>query len=136
MSESKIHSAMVSAYLASAVMPQARTAFEGRSFEPVQGQSWARLTNMPSRRDKFGIRATDSSEAAGILQIDLFFPRNTGHAPILDAADKLIEHFDPHTVIEYEGQRVKIRRAQRSQIRSEPVWLSVSIDIYYWANIQ
>lgn len=134
MSESKIHSALVAAYLASDVMPQARTAFEGRKFNPLAGRSWARLTNMPTRRDKLGLRAADSSEAAGIFQIDLFFPRNTGHAPILDAADKLIEHFGPHTAIEYEDQRVKIRRAQRSQIRSEPVWLSVSIDIYYWAN--
>lgn len=136
MSESKVNSALVAAYLASGVIPQARTAFEGRSFTPATGQKWARLTNMPTRRDKPGIRAADSSEAAGIFQVDLFFPKNTDPGTILAAADSLMEHFNPHTAIEYQGQRVKIRRVQRSQIRPEPAWLSVSIDIYYWANIQ
>lgn len=133
MSETKINGALVSAYLASGVMPQARTAFEGVKFEPVTGLNWARLTNLPTRREKPGLAISDSSEAAGILQIDLFWPKGTGTGPILTAADVLLSYFEPHTSFEYQGQRVKVRRVERSQLRTEEVWQSVSVDIYYWA---
>lgn len=133
MSETKINGALVSAYLASGVMPRERTAFEGVGFTPPAEQSWARLTNMPTRRDKPGLAVTDSSEVAGILQVDLFWPKDTGTGPVLSAADQLMIHFGPHTSLEYQDQRVKIRRVERSQLRTEDVWQSVSVDIYYWA---
>lgn len=136
MSESQVHSALIAAYLESGIVPASATACEGQHFEPVTGQRWARLTNLPSRRDKNGIRVADSTEVAGILQIDLLYPSNVAPGLILADADRLMGHFDPHTTIEYQGQRVKIRRVQRSQIRSEPVWRMISIDVYYWANIQ
>lgn len=133
MSETKINGALVSAYLASGVMPQERTSFEGVGFTPPTEQPWARLTNMPTRREKLGLAATDSSEVAGILQIDLFWPKGTGTGPILSAADQLMTHFEPNTSIEHQGQRVKIRRVERLKLRAEDVWQSVSVDIYYWA---
>lgn len=133
MSEIKINAALVSAYLACGVMPRERTAFEGVTFDPVTGQSWARVTNMPARRDKPGLAVTDSKEYAGIYQIDLFWPKGTGTGPILMAADQVMNHFEPHTSIEYQGQRVKLRRVERSQLRTEDLWQSISIDIYYWA---
>lgn len=133
MSESKINAALVSAFLASDVMPRARTAFEGVTFTPIPGQSWARLTNMPTRRDKFGLLPTDSSEATGILQVDLFWPKGSGTGEILAAADQLMASFVPHTSITYQDLRVKLRRVERSQIRTDDVWQSVSVSIYYWA---
>lgn len=129
MSESNIHSALVSAYLASAVMPQARTAFEGRSFEPVTGQSWARLTMLPADRSPAaqGVHAPD--EWVGRLQIDIFHPLNTGHADILADADRALAFFRPGKRLAYEGQRALIRGSQRSQIRKDGIWLMVSIDV-------
>ena len=129
MSESKIHSALVSAYLASAVMPQARTVFEGRSFEPVTGQSWARLTMLPADRSPAaqGVHAPD--EWVGRLQIDLFHPLNAGHAPVLADAEKAIVFFRPGKRLAYEGQGVLIRGSQRSQIRKDGIWLMVSVDV-------
>lgn len=50
MSETKINAALVSAYLASGVMPQKRTAFEGVTFTPTSGESWARLAPAPDSR--------------------------------------------------------------------------------------
>ena len=135
MSETKVNAALVAAYIASGVIPQARTAFEGVTFAPVTGQSWARLTNLPSMRDKPGLAPGDSSEVLGILQVDLFWPKGSGTAPILAAADQLMTHFEPHKRLAFQGQDVKIRRVRRSQIRIEEVWQSVSVDIHYWANI-
>ena len=130
MSESKIHSALVAAFLASDVMPQSQTAFEGRTFAPVTGQSWARLTGLPSGRAPAGLGSAAPQEWTGILQIDLFHPKNTGHAEILEDVDTLQSYFRSGGRIEYYGQNVLIRRTERSQIRQEDVWQVVSVSIY------
>lgn len=130
MSESKIHSALVTAYVASGVMPNDRTAFEGKSFTPPTGQSWARLTGLPTGRAPAGLGSAAPQEWNGILQIDLFHPKNTGHAPILTDADALLAFFASGKRLDYQGQGVLIRRAERSQIRQEDVWQSVSVSIY------
>jgi len=130
MSESKIHSALVSAFIASAVMPSARTAFEGKSFTPPTGQSWARLTGLPTGRAPAAQGKDAAQEWAGILQIDLFHPKNTGHAGLLADADTLLAFFASGKRLDYQGQGVLIRRAERSQIRQEDVWQSVSVSVY------
>lgn len=135
MSESKIHSALVAAYLASDVMPQARTAFEGRSFDPVAGQSWARLTAIPSGREPAALGPGAPQAWTGILQISLFHPRGVGTEKMLADVDKALAYFKPGARLEYESQRVLIRRSERSQIRQEVVWQSVAISIYCTAWI-
>ena len=135
MSELKINAALVSAYLATGIIPQARTAFEGVSFEPKAGQAWARLTNLISYREKVGMASGDSSEVGGILQIDLRYPKGVGTGPMLADADTLMRLFDPPKALIYEGQKVKIRRVQRRAISVEDIWQTVSVDVYYWANI-
>lgn len=130
MSESKIHSALVSAYIASGVMPALRTAFEGKTFTPPTGQSWARLTALPTGRAPAAQGKNAAQEWAGILQIDLFHPKNTGHAGLLADVDTLLAFFASGQRLDYQGQGVLIRRADRSQIRQEDVWQSISVSIY------
>ncbi|WVM92620.1 hypothetical protein ULG90_24875 [Halopseudomonas pachastrellae] len=65
-----------------------------------------------------------AQEWTGILQLDLYHPKNTGHAAILADADKALDFFAPGKRLEYQGQRVLIRRSERSQIRAEEVWQS------------
>ena len=130
MSESKIHSALVSAFIASAVMPSARTAYEGKSFTPPTGQSWARLIALPTGRAPAAQGKDAAQEWAGILQIDLFHPKNSGHAPMLADVDKALTFFASGKRLDYQGQGVLIRRAERSQIRQEDVWQSVSVSVY------
>ena len=130
MSESKIHSALVSAFISSAVMPSARTAYEGKDFTPPTGQSWARLTGLPTGRAPAAQGKDAAQEWSGILQIDLFHTKNTGHAAILADADTLLAFFASGKRLDYQGQGVLIRRAERSQIRQEDVWQSVSVSIY------
>jgi len=130
MSETKINAALVSAYLASGVMPQDRTAFEGVKFDPVTGQSWARLTGLPSGRAPAAMGSYAPQEWTGILQIDLFYPKGGGTGPILVDADKALAFFKSGKRLGYQGQGVLIRRAERSQIRQEDVWQSVRVSIY------
>lgn len=130
MSETKINAALVSAYLASGVMPEDRTAFEGRKFDPVTGQSWARLTGLPSGRAPAAMGTEAPQEWTGILQIDLFHPKGTGTGLLLTDVDELLAFFTPGKRLDYQGQGVLIRRAERSPIRTEDVWQSVSVSIY------
>lgn len=130
MSETNINAALVSAYLASGVMPQNRTAFEGVSFTPASGQSWARLTGLPSGRAPAAMGSDAPQEWTGILQIDLFHPKGTGTGPILADTDKALAFFASGKRLDYEGQGVLIRRAERSPIRTEDVWQSVSVSVY------
>ena len=135
MSETKINGALVSAYLASGVMPQARTAFEGVKFDPVTGQSWARLTDLPSGREPAAFGGANPVERTGILQIDLFHPLNSGTGPVLADADKALSFYTPGKRLDYQGQKVLIRKAERSQLRTEQVWQSVAISVFYTAWI-
>lgn len=135
MSETRINAALVSAYLASGVMPQERTAFEGVKFDPVTGQSWARLTDLPSGREPAAFGGANPVERTGILQVDLFYPKGSGTGPVLSDVDKAMAFYIPGKRLEYQGQTVLIRRAERSQIRTEEVWQSVAVSIYYTAWI-
>lgn len=135
MSETKINAALVSAVLATGVMPQARIAFEGAKFEPVTGQSWVRIIALPSDRSPAAMGSSAPQEWTGILQIDIYHPLNTGTGPILGDADKALAYFRSGRRLEFQGQRVLVRRAQRSQIRRDDIWQVVSVDVYCTAWI-
>lgn len=135
MSEIKINAALVSAYLACGVMPRERTAFEGVSFTPPAGQSWARITDMPSGREPAAFGGANPVERTGILQVDLFHPKNTGTGPILTDVDKAMSFYTPGKRLDYEGQKVLIRKAERAQLRTDGPWQSIAISIYYTAWI-
>ena len=135
MSETKINAALVSAYLASGLYPADRTACEGKAFAPVTGQPWARLTDMPTGREPAAFGDVNPVERTGYLQIDIYHPNNTGTGPILADVDKALNFYTPGLGLEYQGQRVHIRKAERSKITPEAVWTGVSIFIYYTAWI-
>lgn len=135
MSESKINSALVSAYLASNLYPASQTAMEDKAFTKPTGQPWARLTDMPTGREPAAFGAVNPVERTGYLQIDIFHPNNTGTGPILADVDKALSFYTPGLGLEYQGQRVHIRKAERSKITPEAVWTGVSIFVYYTAWI-
>lgn len=135
MSESKIHSALVSAYIASGVMPAARTAFEdkgidGKDFTPPQGESWARIRTVPTDRGPAAQGSGAAQEWRGYLEVMLFYPKGAGPFPALADVDKALAYFYSGKHLDYQGQGVLIRRAERSQIRQEDVWQSVSVSVY------
>jgi len=44
--------------------------------------------------------------------------------------DALLAFFASGKRLDYQGQNVLIRRAERSQVRQEDVWQSVSVSVY------
>ena len=135
MSETRINGALVEAYLASNLYPKAKTAMEGKTFTPVTGQAWARLTDMPTGREPAAFGGVNPVERTGYLQIDIYHPNNTGTGLILADVDKALSFYKPGLRLEYQGQRVHIRKAERSKITPEAVWTGVSILVYYSAWI-
>lgn len=135
MSESKINSALVSAYLAANLYPATRTQMEGKTFTAVQGQTWAALTDLPTGREPAAFGGANPVERTGYLQIDINHPANTGTGPVLADADKALAFYVPGKRLEYQGQRVHIRKSDRSQIRVGSPWMTVSIRVYYTAWI-
>lgn len=135
MSETKINGALVAAYLASNLYSAAKTAWEGKTFTPVTGQAWARLTDMPTGREPAAFGGVNPVERSGYLQIDIYHPNNAGTGPILADADKALSFYAPGLGLEYQGQLVHIRKAERSKITPETVWTGVSILVYYTAWI-
>lgn len=135
MSETKINGALVAAYLASNLYPVSRTHVEGKVFVPVIGRAWARLTDMPTGREPAAFGGVNPVERTGYLQIDIYHPNNTGTGPILADADKALSFYAPGLGLEYQGQRVHIRKAERSKITPEDVWTGISIFVYYTAWI-
>ena len=116
-------------------MPQARIATEGKEFKPATGQSWARLTGLPTGRAPAAMGSGAPQEWTGILQIDIYHPLGTGTGPTLADADKALAYFRSGRRLEFQGQRVLIRKAQRSPIRRDDIWQVVSVDVYCTAWI-
>ena len=98
-------------------------------------KSWARITDLPSGREPAAFGGANPAERTGILQVDLFHPKNTGTGPILTDVDKAMSFYTPGKRLDYEGQKVLIRKAERSQLRTDGPWQSIAISIYYTAWI-
>lgn len=58
-----------------------------------------------------------------------------GRQARLADVDKALSFYTPGLGLEYQGQRVHIRKAERSKITPEAVWTGVSIFVYYTAWI-
>lgn len=57
------------------------------------------------------------------------YPLNSGTAGLLGDADTLADAFNPGTTFTYNGLRLMIERCERSSIRRDDAWLTVSLTI-------
>lgn len=139
MSETKINGALVSAYLASEVMPKDNTAFEGAPFVSKGRDCWAELIDIPTDREPAAFGGANPTERTGYLQVNVYRNPSTIGGPatgaLLADADKALTFYHPGRTLEYQGQKVRIRKAERSRIRTDDGWLSIAIFIYYTAWI-
>jgi len=129
MAEFEINAALVRAWQGAGLAYP--TAYEGKSFTPEQGKSWAALYMLPAGTTPAAIGAQAPLEHVGILQIDLNHPLDTGAPVMLKAADAAAKVFMPGTSCEFEGTKVNIERCSRSSIRRSEGWLTLSLSIRY-----
>jgi hypothetical protein len=69
---------------------------------------------------------------AGIFQVTVVYPRNSGILLAIELSDRVVDHFAKGTIIDGDGVRVKINR-QPSQATPTPdgAWLRVPVSIVY-----
>ena len=71
--------------------------WENVHYEPVPGQAYIAPVVLPATGDKASLGLFALNRWTGILDIGIFFPRDTGSKPGNDIADALFELFYNHT---------------------------------------
>ena len=67
--------------------------WEGTNYEIINGQAFLRPTNIRATSEQLSL-LNDVQSNIGIYQIDIFYPSiGTGTGPVLDIADKILNHF-------------------------------------------
>lgn len=110
-------------------------AFENSDF-PATSQTgeWARVTNFPASNVPSTLGDSGEDLYEGYLQVDVFVPEDTGTKQLLLRADQAREYFKAGRGLEYNGQRVKIRRAEPSPIRRPEAGGTAQISLFiYWS---
>ena len=64
-----------------------------------------------------------------MLQADVNYPLNTGTGPLLADADTIAATFTPGATFTYNGIRLVCESCQRSTIRRDDAYLTVSLTI-------
>ena len=61
--------------------------------------------------------------------MDVNYPLNSGTGGLLADADALADAFNPGTTFVYNAMRLMVERCERSSIRRDDAWLTVSLSI-------
>lgn len=133
MSEKQIDRALErAAALALAPLP---VATEGNPFVPPVNAAWAQLHNIPAGTPVATLGEGGQDDHIGIYQIDVNVPENSAQArPILLGwVDALRAAFVAGRLLTHDGQSVRVRSAERSQIRRVDGWMRVSVSVNYSA---
>lgn len=99
-----------------------------------QAGVWMRFTNFPtsSLPDTLGDAGEDRCD--GYLQLDIFAPGEEGSKFLLQRFDAARLYFKAGSGLVYNGQRVKIRRAEPSPIRRPEAGGKAQISLFiYWS---
>jgi len=131
MSFNSIPAALIARYRSGAFFPDALTLYPNEAFntatkpKPAVTVAWASVFVIPATSAQLSIR--DSDEMAGVFQIDLNYPVNTGAGAAQAKADAIRAHFKRGTVL--SGVEV----GTVSCINLGPVdgWFRVAVSINY-----
>jgi len=107
-------------------------AWEGTGYEPVNGTTFLRPTNLPVSSGQLDLSNTVQNNS-GIYQIDVFYPQ-TGEGPgaMLDISKKIFDHFKDGLTLTSGGTEVHIRAISRlPQGNQENTWVIGGIQINY-----
>lgn len=122
MSLYKVNAAFAQAILASPLGTYP-VAWEGKTFSPDYTQPWLEMINLPSMLEE--IQTCDW--AGGVIQLVVHHPINTYGAKLFQDADLLLSYFLPASLIEYNGQKVKIRNRYATSLTKNKDGMSISV---------
>jgi hypothetical protein len=134
MTISAIPQAIINRYKAGAFFSDALTSWENKTFtKPASTVAWAALFHLPSAQAELTLATTN--ENAGLVQIDLNYPKNGGSGAILAKADAILASFQRATILTHAGQKVQITTSDASQGLEVDGWYRVSISVFYRAFV-
>jgi hypothetical protein len=94
-----IPAALIARYRAGAFFTDARTAYANAEFaKPGTSIAWAAVFAIPAQTEILSI--TDTDEMAGVFQIDINYPQNTGAGSAQAMADSIRAWFKRGTVLD------------------------------------
>jgi hypothetical protein len=129
----KIDSALVAGYVAGSF--GLSTAYDNVDFTPTVGTAWARVTTLPVQPAPSSIGTNGEDAHAGVFQITLNYPPNTGRADILAKADAIAAVFYPGASFTYSGQSVTVSSCGITQARIIENWCVVYVSVNWFARV-
>ena len=119
-------SALIARYRAGAFFTDALTAYPNAAFtKPAPTVAWASVFNIPATTAPLSIR--DSDEMAGVFQIDLNYPVNSGAGGAQAKADAIRAHFKRGTVL----SGVELGTLSVASLGPVDGWYRVAVSINY-----
>lgn len=126
MSFNSIPSALIARYRSGAFFTDALTAYPNAAFtKPTASTAWASVFVIPATTAPLSIR--DSDEMAGVFQIDLNYPINSGAGAIQSKADAIRAHFKRGTVL----SGVEVGTVSVANLGPVDGWYRVAVSIAY-----
>ena len=126
MSFNSITSALIARYRSGAFFTDALTAYPNAAFtKPTASTAWASVFVIPATTAPLSIR--DSDEMAGVFQIDLNYPINSGAGAIQAKADAIRAHFKRGTVL----SGVELGTVSVATLGPVDGWYRVAVSIAY-----
>ena len=129
-----IPAALTSAYRAGGFFTDAQTSYPNSSFsKPGPNVEWASLFNLPATASTDAINGRD--EYAGIFQIDLNYPLDSGAGGPQAKADAIRAVFRRGAAFVSGGQRVEIVSTSIAQGVPVEGWYRVPVSVSYRAFV-
>jgi len=126
MSFNSTPSALIARYRSGAFFADALTAYPNATFtKPTASTAWASVFVIPATTAPLSIR--DSDEMAGVFQIDLNYPINSGAGGAQAKADAIRAHFRRGTVL----SGVELGTVSVANLGPVDGWYRVAVSIAY-----
>ena len=130
MSFNTIPAALIAHYRSAAFFTDALTAYPNAAFtKPTASTAWASVFVIPAATAPLSIR--DSDETAGVFQIDLNYPVNSGAGAAQAKADAIRAHFKRGTVL----SGVELGTVSVANLGPVDGWYRVSLSVGYLAFV-
>ena len=126
MSFNSIPSALIARYRSGAFFTDALTAYPNATFtKPAPSVAWASVFVIPATTAPLSIR--DSDEMAGVFQVDLNYPINSGAGGAQAKADAIRAHFKRGTAL----SGVELGAVSAANLGPVDGWYRVAVSIAY-----
>lgn len=106
-------------------------AWENVSYEPTEGTTYLRPSNLPAGHTAIGIANTDGIRGAGIYQVDVFAPRNEGPGVALGIADNVADLFTRGLKLTSGDTQVIVGVPTQDPAEPSGAWFRVAVLIPY-----